>query len=290
MRIIRYDDLAAFAALAEPYFERHEAEHNLQLGILSQLRRVPDRYEQPPYLGIIFGQGEVVGVGLRTPPHNAIVSLIAPPDLLAPAAALLADDLRAHYGDGLPGVIGPATEARALVEAWQQLTGHSAAKALAERIYQLDRVIPVSDVAGSMRRAGEGDRTLLEGWIAAFSAEALGDHEQLDPAAWVESALAAPASERGLLLWEDAAGLPVALAGYTGPTPHGMRIGPVYTPPEQRGHGYASALTAALSQMLLEGGRQFCFLFTDLANPTSNKIYQQIGYRPVCDVDVWRFV
>ena len=63
----------------------------------------------------------------------------------------------------------------------------------------------------------------------------------------------------------------------------------MYTPPEQRGHGYASAATAALSQLLLERGRRFCFLFTDLANPTSNHIYQTIGYQPVCDVDIYHF-
>jgi predicted GNAT family acetyltransferase len=69
-----------------------------------------------------------------------------------------------------------------------------------------------------------------------------------------------------------------------------MRIGPVYTPPALRKRGYASALTAALSQELLDSGRKFCFLFTDLANPTSNRIYQQIGYQAVCDVDEYRFV
>jgi predicted GNAT family acetyltransferase len=65
-------------------------------------------------------------------------------------------------------------------------------------------------------------------------------------------------------------------------TPNGIRIGPVYTPPEHRRHGYASAVTAGLSSRLLES-RRFCFLYTDLANPTSNKIYEQIGYRRVCE-------
>jgi len=81
----------------------------------------------------------------------------------------------------------------------------------------------------------------------------------------------------------------VSIAGYGGPTPNGIRIGPVYTPPDLRGRGYASALTARLTQTLLDGGRRFCFLFTDLANPTSNSVYQRIGYRPVTDVDLWRF-
>jgi predicted GNAT family acetyltransferase len=79
------------------------------------------------------------------------------------------------------------------------------------------------------------------------------------------------------------------MAGHTGPTPNGIRVISVYTPPHLRGRGYASACVAALSQRLLDQGRKFCFLFTDLANPTSNHIYQEIGYEPVRDIDQWRF-
>jgi predicted GNAT family acetyltransferase len=75
----------------------------------------------------------------------------------------------------------------------------------------------------------------------------------------------------------------VSLAGFGGPTPHGIRIGPVYTPRQQRGRGYGSAVTAAVSQLNLGRGRRFCFLYTDLANPTSNAIYLRLGYEPVCD-------
>ena len=81
----------------------------------------------------------------------------------------------------------------------------------------------------------------------------------------------------------------VSLAGFGGRTPNGIRVGPVYTPPDLRGRGYASALTADLTRRLLAGGRRFCFLYTDLANPTSNSIYQRIGYRPVSDADLWSF-
>ena len=74
---------------------------------------------------------------------------------------------------------------------------------------------------------------------------------------------------------------PKSVTGVGGETPSGIRIGPVYTPPPDRGQGYASALVAAVSQAQLDAGRRFCFLYTDLANPTSNRIYQAIGYRPV---------
>lgn len=73
------------------------------------------------------------------------------------------------------------------------------------------------------------------------------------------------------------------MAGYAGPTPNGIRVGPVYTPPDSRGNGYATHLVADMSQWLLDGGRKFCFLYTDLANPTSNAIYERIGYRMVVE-------
>jgi hypothetical protein len=103
----------------------------------------------------------------------------------------------------------------------------------------------------------------------------------------VINALTLPADMRGIYLWEDAQR--VSLTGYSGPTRNGIRIGPVYMPPEFRRQGYASALVAGVSQHLLDTGRKFCFLFTDLANPTSNKIYMRIGYEPVCDMDEYNF-
>jgi len=138
-----------------------------------------------------------------------------------------------------------------------------------------------------MRRVTEADRSLLREWLTAFSAEeALGNADYPDIDRQIDRRLRFESS--GMYLWETSSG-PVALAGYSGPTPHGVRVGPVYTPPEARGHGYASALVAALSQLLLDEGRQFVFLFTDLANPTSNHIYQQIGYEAVSDITEYTF-
>ncbi len=93
--------------------------------------------------------------------------------------------------------------------------------------------------------------------------------------------------QRVIYLWDHDA--PVSLAGRPRHTAHGMSIGPVYTPPEFRRHGYAGACVAALSQQMLDAGWEFCVLFTDLANPTSNSVYQKIGYRPVCDFDELEF-
>jgi uncharacterized protein len=96
--------------------------------------------------------------------------------------------------------------------------------------------------------------------------------------------------ERGhRVLWEHD-GAAVAMAGFQGKTPSGVRISWVYTPPQLRGRGYASALVAALSQQLLASGNRWCFLYTDLANPTSNGIYQRLGYQPVCDAAHYTFL
>ena len=100
--------------------------------------------------------------------------------------------------------------------------------------------------------------------------------------------MATKIADRLLYLW-DVGGVPVSLAGGTRPGVHCISVGPVYTPPEHRCRGYASACVAALSQHLLDAGWEFCTLFTDLANPTSNSIYQKIGYRPVCDFNEYLF-
>lgn len=287
MNVRRFDDMAEFTRVVEPFLLAHEAEHCLQLGILATLRRQPTIWsDEPPYLALVEDGGEIVLAALRTPPHNAVVSVAPDPSRLPQATRLLADDLQSVYGGVLPGVFGPTSVSASFAEQWRQTTGRSYSVAMHERVYRLDAVAPLAGVPGEMRAATTSDRDLLVRWIAAFVDEA--GTERIDAESWADQALASDPTLRGTYLWERD-GLPLSLVGYSGPTPHGMRIGPVYTPPEHRGHGYASACTAAVSQMLLDGGRRFCFLFTDLANPTSNKIYQAIGYRPVIDVDMYRF-
>jgi predicted GNAT family acetyltransferase len=117
----------------------------------------------------------------------------------------------------------------------------------------------------------------------AFVAEALSDApagRADDGATFVARRVEDP--DGGLVVWEDG-GEPVSIAGFGGPTPNGIRIGPVYTPPELRGHGYASALVGELTARQLAGGRSLCFLYTDLANPTANGVYERIGYRRVAE-------
>jgi len=279
----RCPDAVAFLALAEPFLLRQEAAHNLILGLAGQMRDGAQQYPAPPYFAVVMNGEEVVAAIMRTPPHNLLLS-VAPTEAL-PA---IAEAAYAEYPT-LPGLLAPAEISRDFAAVWQRVSGQRSALRVAERVFQLDAVNSVCGVAGMPRAANERDYALLVDWFLAFHSETAQPHDRAGVERAIDSRLRVSPELGGLWLWENG-GQIVSLAGYSGATAHGIRIGPVYTPSEQRGHGYASANVAALSQRLLDGGRQFCFLFTDRANPTANNIYRQIGYRPICDMDEYAFL
>ena len=130
---------------------------------------------------------------------------------------------------------------------------------------------------GRMRVSDDGDLDLLVKWMLCFNRD-VGMHSH--PMDVLRPQVAQRIARQGLYIWEDG-GQPVSVAGPSRPTAHGMAINAVYTPPELRGRGYATACVAALSQLVLDSGKEFCTLFADKTNPTSNSIYQRIGYEPV---------
>jgi uncharacterized protein len=276
----RPGDADAFLARAERFLLEREAEHNLLLGLAGRLRAQPRLYGHDPYFAVLETGGRVVGAALRTPPHNLALSEI---DDLASLPPLVVD-LHATYGS-LPGVLGPKVAAAELARLWEAATGVRGRLAVSKRIYRASGAEAPADVPGRPRPYAAADRAVVVAWLVAFAAEAHPHEAPDDPQELVERRLADPAG--GFLLWDD--GGAVSLAGYGAPTAHGIRVGPVYTPPALRGRGYASALVAELTRDLLAGGHGFCCLFTDLANTTSNRIYQRVGYRGVTDVDQWAF-
>jgi predicted GNAT family acetyltransferase len=155
-------------------------------------------------------------------------------------------------------------------------------------VYGLTSVRDIARAPGEPRAAVPDDRAFLLAWLRAFADESLAHPEETFR--HIERNLESRFGGEGggFWLWEDR-GEPVSLSGYSGPTPTGIRIGPVYTPPEHRKHGYATTLVADLSAWLLEQGHRACFLYTDLANPTSNRIYVEIGYERVCDAMEFMF-
>jgi predicted GNAT family acetyltransferase len=276
MELTRHESADGFLAHAGEFLGAREAEHNLILGLSSRLRVAPLMYGKPAYFVVAETDGRVVAVTMRTPPHNLILSEV---DDLAAIVPLL-EDARAEFGS-LPGVVGPKEPVAKFAEAWGP-----ARLELAQRAFRAEHVDPPNGVPGRMRDYRPSDHELAARWMDAFVEEALPEPPPESSEEFVDRRAEDP--DGGLVLWEDE-GRTVSMAGFGGRTPNGTRVGPVYTPRELRGRGYASALTAALTQRLLEGGLRFCFLFTDLANPTSNSIYQRIGYEPVGDIDLWTF-
>lgn len=280
MELRRYREVEQFYARAERFLLEHEAEHNLILGITTGLIQDSTHAEHQPYLAAVQDAGRVVAAAIRTPPHKLLVSIAALDSL-----ALIVSDAHRLY-QTLPGLLGPRDASRAFAEAWQQISRQPYRPGVAQRIYQLEAVTPVSGVPGEFRLATQADWELLVVWSVEFDAETFGEGNRQRSEREVDALLGS--NTRGMYLWQH--GQPVSMAAYSGPTQNGIRVGRVYTPPQYRGKGYASACVAALSQYLLDSGRRSCFLYTDLSNPVSNRIYQRIGYRPVVDVDEYVFM
>jgi uncharacterized protein len=256
-----------------------EALHSRMLGLAGTLRDQPDAGAD--FLLVSAG-AETVAAGLRTSPWPLQVSR-------GPAAAVraLARHLATRASD-LAGVIGPVPSAEAFTRAWTAATGADARPGMASRSFACEQVRPPTGVAGALRGAEHADRDLLLAWLPAFQSEALPNDPALDFGPVVDRWIDASPAQGGFWLWE-AGGQVTSLCGTTGATPNGIRILSVYTPPHLRGRGYASGLVAAVTQAELDRGRRLVFLSTDLSNPTSNRIYQAIGYRAVGDERSFRF-
>ncbi|MFI5890520.1 GNAT family N-acetyltransferase [Actinoplanes sp. NPDC051513] len=269
------DDVEAFASTSDDFLRSRPVEHTVFLTLVDTLRR---RGLHAYGSGApIFGQwrtddGAVDGVLLQTPPHPMMFSRL-------PGGAVAAA-LDALAGRSLPGVNMLVDDAATFVADWP---APAAAEKMRVRLYRLGELTPPSPPAGTARIAGPGDRDLLVRWFSEF-AEAINDVAEESPGPVVDDRLA----YGGITLWE-VDGSPVSTAARSRPEAGMVRIQMVYTPTVHRGHGYGGAATSAASRAALDEGASEVVLFTDLSNPTSNGLYQRLGYRPVLDRVVMEF-
>ena len=269
-------DVADFVEHAGGFLTSRPIEHNVLATVVATLE--PAAAVAAPLFGWVEAArtGEVSGAALRTPPR---------PLLASGMSAEVADALMAKLLDadpGLPGVTGPQPAASFLAEAWRRCTGGKVEPGMSQAIHWLAHVEdPPGRPAGRPRPPGRSDHDLMLEWAGAFS----GDVGV--PAANVESGMARRLRNRRLLVWDD--DRVVSMVGTSPPVAGVVRLGPVYTPPEARRHGYATALVAEVSRRALAAGATRCMLYTDLANPTSNHIYQAVGYHRTSDAQEYRF-
>ncbi|MFJ8107346.1 GNAT family N-acetyltransferase [Streptomyces sp. NPDC096132] len=277
-------DLDAFLDRAGDFLASRPAMHTVLLTVTENLRSrgVHTYGEEAPVFGTLEpdgADGEVAAVFLRTPPYWIS---------LTPLTEVQADALAARLasaGHRLPGVSAERGTADAFVAAWKRRTGAEAGLWKAQRLYRLEELTvpePVPD--GAPRIAGATDRAHLMKWCEEF-AESIGERNLQDSGALADARIA----RGGATFWETPDGTPVSLAAVTPEVAGQVRVTTVYTPAELRGRGYAGAVTAEVSRAVLASGTREILLFTDLANPTSNGLYQRIGYRPVADFAVYEF-
>jgi GNAT superfamily N-acetyltransferase len=282
-----YKNGTDFLSVTAQTFEREEVANNLIYGIARWVAAFPERNATPPYLATVQDGEELICAAVMTPPQRLLLYTEAPTaaTLAATLAAtfeLLIENLRQNNWP-VSGVRARSQAAQQFAEHWCQETGETHSLDGQLRVFELRTVDWPPLPPGRARPAVEVDDSLIWRWYCDFTHEALPHQSTLPTLEGVQHSI----SEGSIYVWDNDGPVSCAVQGRR--LPHGSSVGPVYTPPDQRGHGYASACVAALSQAILDAGADYCTLFTNLANPTSNRIYQRLGYRPVCDFSEYRF-
>lgn len=273
LHVTHHASAAALLERARDTLEVAEAENGLLLGILAAPPPVVERGDAALWMSVDAGPA-CEGVALRTPPHNLLLSRTSPAPLEALVHELAARATREEIA--LPGVSGPRETAHTFADSWARATGATSATTMRQGLYELTRVImPLALPPGALRVARPDEADQLAEWMTGFARDAqlpLSEHATL------RRSVAARIAAGALFVWDDA-GEARSMAALQGRTRRGIRVSMVYTPVELRGRGYATACVAAVSALALASGRRFCTLYTDLTNPTSNAIYQRVGYR-----------
>jgi len=275
MEYIEYKNPRNFLDTSRHILEKEEVLYGLMLGIVLRLVENPLHYGSQPFLATIKKNNQIVLLALMTPPYKLQVALFN--EDYDSTLQVLVMELHKR-GWMIPAVLAEEKAAKIFETCWNSVAGTASRIGKRQRIYKLQTVQYPPHPGGIFRQAKLNDLQLLIKWRNAFHDEVFDDSEPRVSDNQIKTSI----EEGKFFFWQDS--VPVSMAGLTRPTSHGISINDVYTPPEFRRKGYASALVAHLSQYALDNGRDFCSLYTDLGNPISNSIYQKIGYFPVADV------
>ncbi|MGG2058671.1 GNAT family N-acetyltransferase [Priestia megaterium] len=269
IQLHRYREVQEFKNQVEPLLSKNEVLHNLALGILHSLHE----NSKPNFMGVILKDSRAALVLLQTHPRQIILSQIQQltEDELSAAAELLQEI-------DIPGLVGERQTVLYLSQKLADLKNQEASLKMDQRIYRLDKVKKAADADGVLVKARLEHLPLVTEWIWEFMG-VIGEPVSKEQAAKTGEAFIKAGR---LFLWE-VNGKYVSIANATRPTAHNITINYVYTPLEERKKGYASSCVSTLSQLMLDEGFQTTSLYTDMTNPTSNKIYMEIGYEHVAD-------
>jgi predicted GNAT family acetyltransferase len=279
-----YEDIELFYDHVYSFLIEREAENNLIFSILNAIKLNPNVYgDQFPLLVLVKDNGRLELISIQTPPFKLVLSYT---DNLQSIDTLIISLIQ--KGIELPGVLGPKDVVQRFINLWSENRNVTPKLATQERIYKL--IVVSDDTLGERKviQSTKKNQSLIIKWAKDFITEAF--PESIEEHMHNMEKRLVPDIDQGrffLLLENDKI---VSIARKAGKTPNGNIVNFVYTPPALRRRGYATECVANLSKHILEEGNQFCFLFTDLANPISNSIYQKIGYKPIIDVDEYSFL
>lgn len=260
-----------FLTLLRPLLLQKEAEYSLLLGLAGLRLKLKDKPDDYRYIAV-YENNDLIG-GCVVSEKNLVVSQIPGP-LLVPLAKFLLDNLYKF-----PGIVGAPATCETFAMIWKKLNGQDFKLGMAQKIYQLDEVIMPENISGQLIQAQESHTSLVGQWVYEFSCESL-PHEPTTVEKTTELAIQ-KIKNGDVYLWQDESGQGVSMNFVGRPTDNGISVSAVYTPKHLRRKGFASAVVAKTSEQMLKKGRKFCVLYTDLSNPTSNKIYQNVGYKEV---------
>lgn len=284
MKIEFYEDINKFIDLAFPFLLKKEAENNLAFMIINSLKENIHRYgDYKPYLIIVSERDEIKLISIRTPPFNQLISYT---NELKTIDFLIEELIKKDVD--LPGVLGFKQGTERFVKLWCEKKGLQPQLVRHERGYKLVEVAKETIGNKTFIVGTESYQPEILKWAEEMILEA-GLMTEANQMNRTLNQIKQDIKEHKIFLLEDN-NQPVSMARKAGKTPNGSLINFVYTPPHLRRKGYATECVAKLSNLLLEEGNSYCFLFTDLANPISNSIYQKIGYRPVIDLDQYKFL
>ncbi len=270
---VRRLEAEEFSSVVVPFLAAREVENNVMIGLAQRITTQPET-APGAVLCAVEDHGKLVGASLRTPPSFPIVTA------LPPGAAAKVAEFYAGVGDVPDGALGPGLHGRDVAERFAEKRDGELVLASDEIVYELTTLCEPARPPGKARAATPAELPLVTRFIDEFFRELALPHPP-DPAVLARRIL----ERQAALLWDDDG--PVSLACWARHTPNGTAIAPVYTPPEWRNRGYASAVTAALCRDLLASGRSFVCLHAERNNAASNHVYQSLGFRAVSTVKVW---
>lgn len=274
-QLVRDNDPRTYLDIVGPLLYPREAEFNLLLGIAESLNGQPKPQVEETLLLRLMKNDRCLSAALQSPRRNLVISEIPASDVELFVSFLADRDAE------LPGIVGPSSSVTRFAKSWSERKAVPARLAMGQKVYELREVLPLQLPQGEFREALEAEAPKVASWLQAFCEECLPKREHLNEEQ-AQTAAVRSIARQDVFVWcvDDK---PVAMALASRSTKNGRTISGVYTPPQDRGRGYATAVVSRLSQRILEQGKSFCSLYTDADNPTSNSIYQKIGYQEVAE-------